>query len=228
MISAIQNNQVSVELKEDTLTSSVFDHLLSLPDSLFWHIIKKSCYDNSMPDSIDCIESFEFWPHWDPDGTRNEKYVEPDLFIRFRHFDIIIESKRKDYNQQNTEQWKREFKTYINEYGKDNRNVYLIALGGIIDKNEYQKIIDNYGNLTVVMCRWGNILDTLVKTLDNIENCSVLNNQNIIRNINMVIAALEIHGYIKIRWLEELLSSWKNKITYNKNSEVMKNWGVTE
>jgi LPXTG-motif cell wall-anchored protein len=40
--------------------------------------------------------SFDFWPHWDKTGTDNTNYVEPDLFIKFDEFDVIIEAKVKD------------------------------------------------------------------------------------------------------------------------------------
>jgi hypothetical protein len=109
MISSIQYGKVSVTLKEDTLTSSVFDNLLLLPDNLFWNVIKKSCYQNKLPDSINSVESYEFWPHWDPENTNKTNYVEPDMFIRFDNFDLIIEAKRWDNNQQYITQWKNEF-----------------------------------------------------------------------------------------------------------------------
>jgi hypothetical protein len=107
MVSSIQYGKANISLKEDTLTSSVFDYLLLLPDSLFWEIIKKSCYQNNLPGNISFIESYEFWPHWDSENTTKTNYIEPDMFIRFDNFDLIIEAKRWDNNQQYITQWKK-------------------------------------------------------------------------------------------------------------------------
>jgi hypothetical protein len=50
MISSIQHGKASISIKEDTLTSSVFDNLLLLPDNFFWkkyknHVIKIICLE---------------------------------------------------------------------------------------------------------------------------------------------------------------------------------------
>ena len=109
MVSSVQFGKANIGLKEDTLTSTVFDYLLMLPNDLFWNIIKKSCFQNNLPETINSIESYEYWPHWDSENTTNKIFIEPDLFIRFDNFDLIIEAKRRDDSQQYLEQWKNEF-----------------------------------------------------------------------------------------------------------------------
>jgi hypothetical protein len=224
MISSIQHRKANVSLKEDTLTSSVFDFLLLLPDNLFWEIIKKSCYQNNLPRNIKLIESYDFWPRWYPENTAREKYVEPDLFIRFDNFDLIIEAKRWDDNQQYIEQWKNEFIAYKNEYGADGKNAYLMAMGGIDNENEENINVKNYGAITVVKCRWNNILGTLINILNVLEKCKYLNINNIIRNIDMVINCLEMHGFIKIHWLEETVNNYD--IDFEQNFEALNNWRI--
>ena len=93
---------------EDPKTSSVFENLMLLPDNVFWHILKSSCfYNERMLVNSGKLLSYEFWSHWDNTGTDNNTYVEPDLFIRFEEFDVIIEAKYGDYGGQYLKQWIR-------------------------------------------------------------------------------------------------------------------------
>jgi hypothetical protein len=225
MLSAVRYGQINIEMKEDTLTSSVFDGLFSLPNNLFWKIIKESCYKNSLPDSITSIKEYDYWPHWNPKGTKDRKnYIEPDLFIRFDNFDLIIESKRWDNDQQYLKQWEREFIAYKNEYGKDKKDVYLLAIGGISKENEENITVKNHGTIKVVKCRWYNILETLINILEELRNCYSSNKQNIIRNINFIISGLEIHDFMKIQWLESIPPTYK--INYEENSTIIRNWRI--
>ena len=64
-------------------------------------------------------------------GTSNVNRVVPDLFIRFSEFDLIVEAKRWDSFQQNSNQWQNQITADANEYGNDQVPVCLIALGGI-------------------------------------------------------------------------------------------------
>ena len=94
---------------EDPKTSAVFENLMLLPDNVFWHILKSSCFNNAkMQINSGRLVSYDFWPHWDNTGTDNQSYVEPDLFISFEELDVIIEAKYGDYDGQGSSQWKRE------------------------------------------------------------------------------------------------------------------------
>jgi hypothetical protein len=119
---------------------------------------------------------------------------------------------------------KNEFIGYKNEYGADEKNVYLMAIGGIDNENEENVNVENYGTITVIKCRWNNILDTLVNILNILEGCKYLSLNNIIRNINMIIACLEMHGFIKICWLEEIVNNYD--IDFEQSFEVLINWRI--
>ena len=222
MISSVQFGQANIELKEDTLTSTVFDYLLMLPNDLFWNIIKKSCFQNNLPETINSIESYEYWPHWNPENTKKINFIEPDLFIRFDNFDLIIEAKRRDDNQQYVEQWENEFIGYINEYKQDKKEVYLLAIGGI--NNEYEEYLNvkNYGKITVVKCKWYNILETLDTIFKKLNDFDIFNIQNIHRNIYMIITGLEMHGFMKINWLEDIVNTYE--INYEDCNEAINDW----
>lgn len=87
----IHSSYYHKDTHEDPKTSTVFESMLMLPDELFWKILRRACFNNdNLPLVAGKIESYEFWPHWDPTKTTNTNLVEPDLFIRFQLFDVII------------------------------------------------------------------------------------------------------------------------------------------
>jgi len=147
---------------EDSLTASVFTHLLHLPTELFWRILRNACNDGRLPESVPEPTTVEPWPNWDPQGTRNSDRVIPDLFIRFPQLDLIIEAKRWDGRMQNQEQWKRELIAYANEFGKEERSVKMIAIGGVdpsIPNLELRHQIDGVTLVCPVhVCKWRALL----------------------------------------------------------------------
>ncbi len=115
---------------EDFKTYATIGQLRYLPTDLFWHLLRASSVTpEQLPETAGKLELFEMWPSWDPKGTGNTKRVEPDVFIRFSRFDLIIEVKRKNSEGQTSDQWKNEITAYHNTYGFD-RKILLLALGG--------------------------------------------------------------------------------------------------
>jgi hypothetical protein len=225
MISALQYGKINTQIIEDSLTSSVFDLLLLFPADLFYRVLKNSCYNNSLPKFIGNIETYEFWPHWDAKNTTRTSYIEPDLFLRFNNFDLIIEAKRWDNNQQYLSQWKNEYIAYMNEYSEDGKDVFLLAIGGINDENEESITVENYGTITIVKCRWSILLDTLTNLVRELDQNYYVNNRYLMHTANLIITALELHGYIKIKWLEDLAN--KFIIDYDNSMTVINNWRVS-
>ena len=201
--------------QEDKQTASVFSSLLHLPDDEFWNILRDSCYGNSLPETSGKIEFYEFWPHWPPD-IDHVNYVEPDLFIRFEDFDVIIEAKRKDEYQQIEEQWNSEFSSYLIKYGLDNKKVYLLAVGGL---NPINLSPENRKNIFVQKCRWRGLLDTLYSYLEKYEN------NNFVRIINDCIEYLEYFKFKKIKWLKEMDAVNYYKLNNNSINEAIK-WRI--
>ena len=167
---------------EDSLSASVFSHLLHLPAEVFWALLRKACYSNDLPESAGEPLVVEMWPKWNATETGNSKYVEPDVFIRFADFDLIIEAKRWDDGQQDPAQWKRELVAYANEYGEVPMPVRMIALGGIHHEHDevlrIKRPILKDGVLqpdiicSVHMCRWRGILyqsKRMLKELEKLE-----------------------------------------------------------
>ncbi|PWK76462.1 hypothetical protein LX99_03328 [Mucilaginibacter oryzae] len=194
---------------EDSLTSTIFGLLLYLPNELFWDILLKSCYGNDIPNYSYRITDYSFWPRWDPLNTRNTNLVEPDLFIKTLDFDIIIEVKRYDQGLQDAEQWISEYKAYLNEFGDFNRDVYLIAVGGIND-DKTETIILNEApyldkKIKVIKCRWSRLLKTVKDFHYKFDkNQLMLSAHSSVFNIlNDLLLGFRIHGFYTGEWFEK-------------------------
>lgn len=216
MIQGLSSRKVKInaEIKEDSLTSSVIGTLLFFPVELIWTILSNACYDNSLPSNSGEILNYEFWPHWNSVNTNNKIYVEPDVFIEFENFNIIIEAKRWDKNQQLKKQWLAQYQSYKNEYeldDKEPKKVYYFALGGIRN-TEKEHLSDE---VFVYKIRWENLLreiENIKKSLD--KSKYLLNNSNaLIRIADCLISAFELHGFFTGKWLESLSPSLLNKKT---------------
>ena len=177
---------------EDPKTSTIFEHLVLLPDNVFYSVIHKSIrtFKNEIPKEAGTLESFEFWPKWNPENTINSNYVEPDVFIRFKNFDLIIEAKYNDISGQYKEEWEREVVAYKNEYSNERKDVYLLAVGGNSNFN-----LETIKSCKILKCNWTDILKYVIETRDSYEN-NVCNKENssLIRIFDLIIKGFHIMG----------------------------------
>lgn len=189
---------------EDPKTSSVFETMLMLPDELFWSVLRNSCFDNgNLPLVSGQIEEFDFWPHWDSAGTTNAKLVEPDVFIRFQCFDLIIEAKDGNHSGQYSKQWEKEIIAYQNEYGSD-KPVYFMAVGGNAEKTSEKILLRK--NIAVNKCTWLSVLIQVSKLRDEYEALPMIPNNlsSVLRILNLIELAFNIHGVYNIHWFDEI------------------------
>lgn len=204
MISLYTKNKGKLKICEDSLTSHVFDLLKYLPVELFWSILKKSLYQDKLPDLSGEIEEILFWEKWNAENTTNKNFNEPDVFIRFKNFDVIVEAKRYDNFQQNENQHKAQMQSYINEFESDNKQMYYIQLGGLHDKeNVANKILNNH---EIIICKtdWSSILNQIVKEKENFESVSISYLIPYKRILEDLIAGFELHQFYKKSWLSSL------------------------
>ncbi|KAA6434850.1 hypothetical protein FOE74_09820 [Rufibacter glacialis] len=204
MISFFSKNKGRLAICEDSLTASIFDLLKYLPAELFWNILKKSLYQDKLPDHSGEILELLFWERWSPKHTNNIRFVEPDIFIRYRAFDIIIEAKRYDEFQQNDNQLITQIASYYNEFGEEGKNVYYIQLGGLHHKDNVED--KKYKDKLIIICKtdWSRILNQVSKerrAIDHIEITSITPYKRILDDI---IRGFELHQYFKKTWLENL------------------------
>ena len=159
------------ETNEDPKTSAVFENLILLPDTMFWSVLKQSCFDSeSMPSNCGSLQEYKFWPHWDPKGTMNTNYVEPDVFFKFDEFDVIIEAKYGDFGGQKERQWRDEILAYHNEYS-NNKKLVFIAVGGFQTKHRVELMVNGV-KVNVYKCSWQSILDSIEELRKSFCNTS--------------------------------------------------------
>lgn len=189
MIQAFDNHKIGSEVREqlwnseDAKTSSIIGTLSLLPAQQFWAIIKRACSNsNGLPEYVTELHHIEFWPQW-----RLNDRVEPDVFVQFKEFDLIIELKRNDGNQQYMDQWKREIDAYRLRYKDNNKDVYLVAISG---RTEEQHSL-------VFQCSWSNLLTSVEIECENIQGHS-----HIIRILKTAITAFHIHHEYSYSFLE--------------------------
>ena len=216
-----QKRGFSLDTKEDSLTSTVFDNLKYLPTELFYKILKNSLFTDELPVVCGEILSIEFWPNWNPEGTSNTVKIEPDVYLRFQNFDLIIEAKRHNDNQQNFPQMKDQITAYFNEYNEDQVNLYYLQLGGLhsfghdeIHVNEiYSK------NVTILKANWSKLLDAVMKEKLLLENTQLHFCKSYVRILEDIIKGMELHQFYRKKWLCDLVET---KITSSKISIEVK------
>ncbi|MCG8477004.1 MAG: hypothetical protein MI784_16175, partial [Cytophagales bacterium] len=150
------------------------------------------------------IREFHFWPHWDGTSTGNTNFVEPDVFLRFNSFDLIIEAKRHDDNQQYEGQWRNELIAYRNEYGEDEKTIYIIALGGINDEDPFP-LSEEKIQTTVYMSRWNTVLREVRKRKRLLDDSNEWkeSNESIRRVLDDIIMSFGIYGFSTAKWFED-------------------------
>ena len=174
-----------------------------LPDNVFWHILKSSCfYNERMLTNSGRLLSYGFWAHWahrDNTGTGNNTYVEPDLFIRFEEFDVIIEAKYGDYGGQYIKQWTQELTAYDNEYGKEKKPVIFIAVGGNMSMDIEEIKVRSRKHL-IFKCNWLSLLIATNKYRSELKRISVpdMNTSATLRLLDNIILAFNINGVYNI------------------------------
>lgn len=188
---------------EDSLASTVFDGLKYLPIEMFWRILKGALYQDKLPYASGEMESISFWEHWDPTSTRNKKHIEPDVFIHFHSFDIIIEAKRYNEKQQKKEQLEDQVIAYTNEFGNDKKTLYFIQLGGLHNKENEIDFSKNEKHAIICKTDWTNILEQIVLVNNQIKGVTLTTNTAYSRILEDIIKGLELHQYYKKLWLKD-------------------------
>ncbi|WP_052184254.1 hypothetical protein [Psychroserpens sp. Hel_I_66] len=213
MISYFTSGFGNLNKCEDSCTAGVFDILKYLPADLFWQILKSSLLLDTLPSVAGNIQQIEFWPKWsvkDIEEISNANYIEPDVFINFIDFDVIIEAKRYDEKQQNSKQHRDQLVAYFNEFSdNETKEVYYILLGGLHleDVRKEITIIAGFLNERTVKLstiKWSSLLSTIASLKKTIERQGLQHQKPILLLLEDVINVLAIHGYHKKKWLSKM------------------------
>jgi len=204
MVSYFHRRKGNLGTCEDSLTAVVFDTLKYLPTEMFWAILRRSLYYQKLPLASGELLSISFWDKWKAKDTTNSKFVEPDIFLRFNEFDVIIEAKRHEENQQSGGQMENEIKAYYNEYSNDEKALYFIQLGGLYHRND--ELDFEYKGKKVVICKtnWTKLLEQIVAENNKIKNSELTILSSYSRILEDSINGFALHQYYKKRWLKNL------------------------
>ena len=205
------------ETNEDPKTSAIFENLLLLPENICWAILREACSEGSeLPVVSGRLLEYEFWPHWNPEGTRNQSFVEPDLFLRFQQFDVVIEAKYGDSAGQDKEQWEREVTSYYNEYEDDAKTLVFIAVGG--NTSKCKESVNGKGHkVDVYRCTWESILLAVSHYEENLRRLALCDYsvEAQKRTVANIILAFNINGIYNMEWFGSL---WKNHYNLSQSS----------
>jgi hypothetical protein len=160
-----------------------------------------------------------FGPRWGYESDGEHKSVEPDIFIRFDKFDMVIEAKRSDViEQQSRAQWEKEIKGYLNEYGEENRKLHFIALSGLKNLWQHQEpVLIGDCCFDVNVIGWKKLLNSVNAELDKLKRLDneLYNHTTLI--LSDIINAFEIHGFYTGKMLDSLSRNFKITHTTFKN-----------
>ena len=208
-----EDNPELANATEDLLTASVFERVLYLSRIPFARVISRIlglASDNltfSIRETdIELIEDAYFWPRW-PANERGERgWVEPDCFMRFNDFDLLIEAKRYDFLQQYPAQWARELRSYGLKYGAGVKHLVFLAVGGV-EVTSFQNhrtflrqwrsydslapFFDRFdARLTIIGLKWRELFFILEGAVG--ETQSAISDCRIMRDVRR---AMEYHGF---------------------------------
>jgi len=189
---------VSINLKtffkksEDSLTSSIFERLFYLPADTLLEILTGSLMDDELKQLKREVDSFEFWPWWNLEDGHNE----PDLLIKLKEFDLIIEAKRNDDDYtQDQQQWENEMQAYWNEYGKEKPH-YLLAIGGFGNKDRSTSILPLGDSIfKVFKIKWDRIILKIKEQIRAIEIKEMQKYNPELNILKDMISWFDVHGF---------------------------------
>ena len=183
-----------------------------MPDNVFWQILRTSCfYSDGMKNISGRLLSYEFWPRWNAKGgdIENVNFVEPDLFLRFDEFDVIIEAKYNDGKGQDIgqKQWKRELSAYDNEYGKEGKPVIFIAVGGNMSMEQENVKVRNRTH-RIYKCNWLSLLIRINKYKNELDGIFMpdMNLSATKRLLDNIVLAFNINNVYNINWFNSMVT----------------------
>lgn len=209
----------NIHPSEDTLTAGVFTYLLHLPRTTLWSLLQGATLHRGLPPDPGEIEEAELRPNWNPTETDRSSRVVPDLFIRFERLDLIVEAKRWDANQHYRQQWSNEVQAYLNEYGPDDREVHLIAIGNHSAAKAEEITLswtgEDGGVPQSVTCpvhpaQWSRLGEEVLRAIQGLEQLAHPweEGQAALRILRDLQSWLGLHGVSRRFWLADMRRDW--------------------
>ena len=189
---------------EDLMTAAVFSRFSYLSSPVQAFLLRKWLKVNGVEHDFQQFQDIEFWPKFDLVEGESSCFVEPDLVLRFKEFNLIIEVKPPAGGDQYFEQWRKEIASFLQSDNKNDLPLYFLAIGRV-EKNNAKKwakylLSDNDERLKMVSAlKWQAVTDSIVKLRHPISNSTqdekldIVSSQDI-RILDDIIAALHLYG----------------------------------
>lgn len=175
-------------------------------------------YHDNLPNFSGEIDSITFWDKWNSEGTNNKNFIEPDLFIRFKEFDLILEAKRYNENQQSFQQNNDQIISYYNSFEDEQKKLYYIQVGGLKDKNDLE-----HDKAIILKTDWSKILDAVDNEYNQIKSLNLMHLKSSTRVLEDLIKLFELHQFYKKIWLKDFNISQPIKKENYFNTRIFKN-----
>lgn len=221
MIHSFSKIKTDRNYNEDFKTYQTIGLMQYLPANLFWSFIRECIiHKENLPNLSGEILQTDFWVKWyNIDGTNAERYVEPDVFIRFENFDCIIEVKKTEESGQHQDQWNDQITAYRNTYLERKRLIY-VALGGNRDYDNDHG--DRYPD--VYKASWHQLLHTVHKALEERKSLHYVSTSvsQEIRILHSVIDSFRKYNEYDVEFLESIAAIQEIDITTNEFNKLWK------
>jgi hypothetical protein len=157
------------QTREDLLTSAFFNRFAYL-SPIIQHRILKFIFDGT--GDFTCFEGIDYWPKYDLPDRDDRQFVEPDLLIKFKDFDLLVEVKPPQGGNQYVDQWRAEIEGYFAQE-QDVKEIYFLAIGRIesVSKIERDSLFrhDQYKLKGLAIISWKFVAKNLFQLLHSDE-----------------------------------------------------------
>ncbi|MFT4929386.1 MAG: hypothetical protein ACI8WB_005519 [Phenylobacterium sp.] len=156
--------------REDLMTAAVFSRFSYLSPEVQKHLLCQWFGFDTVQPKHDFAEfdTIEFWPRFQLSRRGEHCEVEPDIVLRFKRFNLIIEVKPPEGGNQYFTQWDKEIEALIQSEEDTEQPLYFLAIGRIesSDANKWAtELKKNQGTqlVKVAAIKWQPVTDSIVK-----------------------------------------------------------------
>lgn len=187
--------------REDLLTATFFERFTYLSDLLQHELLNH--WLNGADDFTE-FEGINYWPKYDLPEHDQREYVEPDLLLRYKAANVLVEVKPPEGGDQYLDQWLLELEGYLAQ-DASSKPLYFLAIGrigGVLGQFAEQAGSLQLSQLKAInSIEWHPIARDLIERLDAGE----LDAQDY-RIVKDMLNALELYGVHahNLKW-EDLL-----------------------
>lgn len=115
------------QTREDLLTATFFERFTYLSDLLQHQLLNH--WLNEAGDFTE-FEGIDYWPKYDLPKQDKREYVEPDLLLRYKTANVLVEVKPPEGGTQYLDQWLLELEGYFEQHSSSTP-LYFLAIGQV-------------------------------------------------------------------------------------------------